>query len=317
MLGKARRLAMAPLLLLLSACGLMRCTPEPLDGQSVTALYETPLPPPSEPLAIYHLGHSLVARDMPAMLAQLADAGHRYDSQLGWGTSLKNHWKGDINGFDVENDHPRYRNAKEALESDDYDAFIMTEMVEIRDAIQYHDSWDYAHRWASRARDGRPDIRVYLYETWHNTDDPEGWLTRIDRDLERYWEREILDRAMAADASPTPIYVIPAGQVMAGFIRALEKRGGVDGLTGVSSLFATNDKGDQDTIHINDIGAYLVALTHYSVLYHRTPVGLPHALRKADGTPAVAPGAAAAQLMQEIVWDVVRRHPRTGMAQAE
>ena len=33
--------------------------------------------------------------------------------------------------------------------------------------------------------------------------------------------------------------------------------------------------------------AYLVALTHYAVLYRQSPVGLPHALSRADGTPAL------------------------------
>ena len=62
------------------------------------------------------------------------------------------------------------------------------------------------------------------------------------------------------------------------------------------------------------LGAYLVALTHYAVLYHRSPVGLPHQLTRADGTPADAPSAEAAALMQEVVWEVVQRHPETGVA---
>ena len=75
-----------------------------------------PVPPPSGPLAVFHLGHSLVNRDMPAMLAQLAGNGHRYESQLGWGTTLKAHWGDEpINGFDTENAHPRFRPAHEAV----------------------------------------------------------------------------------------------------------------------------------------------------------------------------------------------------------
>lgn len=317
MLGTLRKLVMTPLLLLLSACGLVRCTPEPLGSETIARLYQAPVQSARGPLSVYHLGHSLVGRDMPAMLAQLAGEEHRYESQLGWGTSLMNHWTGTINGFETENSHPRYRDAGEAFDSGTYDAVVLTEMVEIRDAVKYHESWDYLNRWASRARDGRTDIRIYLYETWHNTDDPAGWLERIDTDLGQYWEREILDRAMAAHNPPQPIYVIPAGQVFARFVSALEERGGVDGLTGAEDLFALNEKGERDTIHFNDIGAYLVALTHYTVLYHKSPAGLPHVLLKADGTPAVSPGAEAARLMQEIVWDVVTRYPRTGVPQAE
>lgn len=254
---------------------------------------------------------------MPAMLQQLAGEGHHYDSQLGWGTTLKAHW-GDapINGFDTENAHPRYRDAGEAAESGAYDAFILTEMVEIRDAIKYFDSGDYLSRWTRRIWEGYEATRVYLYETWHPIDSPEGWLQRLDLDLSRYWEKEILQRALAAVGTEQPIYVIPAGQVMANFVREIEKRGGLDGLNGKEDLFALNEKGERDMIHINDIGAYLVALTHYAVLYQRSPVGLPHDLRRADGSAATAPGVDAARLMQEVVWQVVTSYPRTGVRQS-
>ena len=68
-----------------------------------------------------------------------------------------------------------------------------------------------------------------------------------------------------------------------------------------------------DQIHLNDLGAYLIALTHYAVLYGKSPVGLPHDLTRADGTPATAPGPDAALLMQNVVWDVVKSYPRTGV----
>ena len=79
---------------------------------------------------------------------------------------------------------------------------------------------------------------------------------------------------------------------MARFVRALAERGGVDGLASERDLFRRDADGDLDPIHVNDLGAYLVALTHYAVLYQRTPVGLPRALRRADGTPRGGAGAA-------------------------
>lgn len=316
MIGGLQRLAAALLVLAAPACaGLGRCAgPAPLDSAAMDALYATPSPPPGEPLAVFHLGHSLVGRDMPAMLAQLAPPGHRYASQLGWGASLKAHW-GDapINGFVQENDHPRFRDAAAAMDSGDYDAVVLTEMVEIRDAIRYHASADYLGRWARRAWSANPRAEVYLYETWHAIDDPEGWLERLDRDGALYWEGEILRRALASGGMDRPIYVIPAGQVFARFVREIEARGGVDGLTGAADLFARLPDGRQDTIHVNDLGAYLVALTHYAVLYRRSPVGLPRNLLRADGVAATAPGPEAARLMQEIVWDVVRAHPLSGV----
>jgi len=306
---------LATLAALLSALIWREARPAPLERAQAAALYAEPLTPPAGPLAVYHLGHSLVGRDMPAMLAQLAGAGHRYDSQLGWGTPLKAHWEPsiEINGFEDENAHPRYRDAKSALAGGGYDAVVLTEMVEIRDAIAYHASGTYLARWTAAARAGNSDVRVYLYETWPRIDDAEGWLDRLDRDLARYWEEAILFDALARTEPAQPIHVIPAGQVFARFARAVEARGDVDDLTGKEGLFRIEPDGTQDPIHLNDLGAYLVALTHYAVLYHRSPVGLPHRLRRADGSPADAPGAATTRLMQETVWQVVRAYPKTGL----
>lgn len=286
-----------------------------LTDQEMEELYAAPLAPPHQPLHVFHLGHSLVGRDMPAMLAQLAPIGHRYESQIGWGTSLMAHWDEDepIAGFEAENAHSRFREAREAVGSADYDALILTEMVEIRDAIRYFESWRYLREWAQLARDANPGIRLYLYETWHRLDDQEGWLNRLDRDLDRYWDREILRRAMSEDAATSPIYVIPAGQVLARVARLAETQGGTEGLQDRKDLFARTPDGSLDPIHLNDLGNYLVALTHFAVLYHRSPMGLPHVLRRADGTPATPPSPAAARLMQEAVWDVVTSHAITGV----
>jgi hypothetical protein len=284
--------------------------PATLSDEAFKAAYASPLVPVEAPLKIFHLGHSLVGRDMPAMLAQMMP-GHDYASQLGWGASMKNHWDGDVPGFKEENANPRFEPVREALATGQFDALVVTEMVEIKDAIEYHDSGEYLARWARLARSANPDIRVYLYETWHGLDDPAGWLERIDSDLGHYWEGTILRQAMAQDGVGT-VYVIPGGQVMAAMVREIEA-GGVPGLTRREELFAINADGSQDMIHLNDIGSYVIALTHYAVLYGKTPVGLPNALLRADGTPANAPSPAAARVMQDVVWRVVTGYALTGV----
>jgi hypothetical protein len=278
------------------------------------ALYADPLPRPETGMTVFHLGHSLVGRDMPAMLAQLAGAGHGYHSQLGWGTSLKEHWEPEleIQGFAQENDHAAYRPARQAIASGSYDSVILTEMVEISDAVRYHESAEYLARWAGLAWDANPQARIYLYETWHHTDDDKGWLYRIDSDLRAYWQDKV--KYPALGKSSAPIHLIPAGQVKAAFVRAAEDHGGLGDVAGVDDLFARHPDGRPDTIHFNDLGAYLVALTHFAVLYHRSPLGAPFALLRADGTAAQAPTPQTAALMQEIVWQVVLRHPETGVA---
>jgi hypothetical protein len=279
-----------------------------LDDAQMQALYADPLPAPDTPLAVFHIGHSLVNRDMPAMLAQLAGEGHRYESQLGWGATLQSHW-GDapVNGFEQENAHPRFRPAREAVDSGDYDAIVLTEMVEIRDALRYHDSARYLAQFAEAARKARPDTRLYLYETWHNLDDPEGWLDRLDADLPRYWEAGILRPALHQGPEGQRIHLIPAGQALAALVREVETRGGVGNLTSRSDLFS-------DQIHLTDLGNYFVALVHYAALYGDSPEGLPHALLRGDGTAATAPAPETARLMQEIAWRVVSSTRLSGVA---
>lgn len=308
-----RRLALfvlAPVLLLLGAFGIWSrfSTPAPLDPETVKTLYATPAPAPDGPLKVLHLGHSLVGHDMPEMLTQLAMSGHEYSSQIGWGTFMKAHWTPDVarNGFEESNTHPQYRDGHEAVESGEYDALVITEAVEIRDSIEYMESAKMLHNWAAKAQAHNPRVRVYFYETWHYLDDEEGWLTRLDRDLGKYWEGEILLRALNYDDAPEPIYMIPGGQVMARFARKIEARGGVGPIETHKDLFP-------DNIHFNDYGAYLMALTHYAVLYQTSPVGLPHDLKKADGSPMTDPGPEAARLMQEVVWDVVTDYRKTGV----
>lgn len=311
-----RKTILASLAAALGGGGLYWALTRPPSAASVRArLLGKSVTTPTAPMGVFHLGHSLVNRDMPAMLAQLAPSGHRYDSQLGWGTTLQAHW-GDapINGFEAENAHPRFRPAMEAVQSGDYDAIVLTEMVEIRASIRYYDSPEYLAKWAEKALKARPDVRLYLYETWHQLDDPEGWLERIDLDHERYWLSRVLGPALARLPDGTNIFLIPAGPVLAAFVREVEAKGGLGNVRDRTDLFSRAEDGTQDVIHLNDLGNYLVALTHYTVLYQQSTVGLPHALMRADGSPAAAPTLETARLMQEVTDSVVRNLGLSGLS---
>lgn len=273
-----------------------------------------PLTAPDGPLRVFHLGHSLVGRDMPAMLAQIAPEGHDYASQLGWGATLRSHWLGpeEVPGFEQENAHPAHRPAREAIGSGGYDAIVLTEMVELRDAIRWHGSSVFLAEWARFAQQAQPGIRVYLYETWHRLDDEAGWLDRIDADSGPLWQDELMRRAMGAGGVGT-IYRIPGGPVLAAVARAAEA-GELPGIDSREDLFARTPEGELDQIHLGDLGNYMIALTHYAVLYHRSPVGLPVQLALADGTPAQAATPEAAERIQELVWRIVQADPLTGVA---
>lgn len=273
-----------------------------LDRATFAARYAQPLTPMEPPFSTYHLGHSLVGRDMPAMLAQMT--GGSYALQLGWGASLRQHWMGDVPGFAAENATPAHRPAREAIGSGDYAAVILTEMVELKDAIRYHDPARALADWARLARGARPDVRVYLYETWHRWDDPAGWATRVAQDRAALWEDGLLRPAMA-QAGVGTIHVIPGGQVMAAVVAAAEA-GQVPGVAGRGALFS-------DQIHLTDLGAFVVALVHLAVLTGRNPLGHPANLKRADGTPAELAGPDGMAALQALVWRVVSADPMTGL----
>lgn len=303
------------LALLLGACNWHKT----LEPEALDRLYSQPLPPPDKPLRIFHIGHSLVNKDIPMMLEQLAGPGHDHRSQLGWGASLRSHWDPDVpvNGFDIENAHPRFEDARQAVDGGKFDVLVLTEAVEIKDSIKHHDSPKYVRLWTQAARKGNPQGRVYLYELWHHLNDPEGWLERLDRDLGQYWEGVLLARAQAHGDTGAPIYVIPGGQVLARFAREVEARGGVGAMRSREDLFYISDKGERDMIHLSAMGNYLIALTHYAVLYHRAPPSEPLPIRLVDGTMLQNLTPELARLMSEVVWSVVTSYPKTGVPQRQ
>lgn len=274
-----------------------------LSEPAFAASYDAPLPPIAGRPRVYFLGHSLIGRDMPAMLGQLG--GNDWNSQLGWGASLDNHWTGQIPGFAEENLPPVWRPAGEAADSGDYPVVVLTEMVELKDALRHHDSARALGDWAKRFRQGRPDVRIYLYETWHQLDDPGDWLGRIDADWAALWQAGLLRRAMALPGVGT-IYMIPGGQVLAAASRAAAA-GQLPGLRGVEDFLA-------DDIHLTDLGNRLIALTHYAVIYGRKPEHLRRDLTLADGKPATAVTPETQAALEELVWQVVSSYRETGVS---
>ena len=72
-----------------------------------------------------------------------------------------------------------------------------------------------------------------------------------------------------------------------------------------------------DDIHLNDSGAWLIAMAHYAVLYHRSPLGLPAQLARADGTPVMPPPPDAAAALLKLVWQVVTGYRASGVARGQ
>ncbi len=188
-----------------------------------------------------------------------------------------------------------------------YDVLVLTERVPLTQALEPHDSRRWALHWVTHAaRHGAAGrgARTVLYASWVHVDsgpdfenpykDPEGHIPFRDRlplEMERW--QIILDHVNAnLPTGAAPVPMIPGPLIMA---RAYDEimAGRAPGLSDMTDLFA-------DSIHLNTMGNYLIALGHYAVVYRADPRGLP------QGVPARGgPDRTQADWMQTLVWEVL------------
>jgi len=192
-----------------------------------------------------------------------------------------------------------------------FDVMVQTERVSLSGTRPWHNSDDEALRWARHGWENGAEgqgAEVLLYASWVSLDTGPGsdtrgdddrnlpWRTRLDREFAG-WE-EIMAHVNAHRPEDAPqMRMIPATLVMAALYDAIAAGTAPQGLGDIRQLFT-------DDIHLSPLGAWLVALTHYAVIYARDPRGLP------------GPQGAAPELVdwaQALVWEVVTGYPGTGV----
>lgn len=192
----------------------------------------------------------------------------------------------------------------------DFDVVVLTERVALSNTLPYHASADFALRFARLAWErgaGGAGAEVILYASWVTLatgpahagqgSDPDAglaWRTRLDREAAQ-WEglRAHLDAHRPA-AMP-PVRLIPMPEVFAALHD--EIAAGRAPVAGIEAFFA-------DDIHPNAMGAWLVALAHFAVIFQRDP----SALTRPQGLPE-----ALARWYEALVWRVLNQHPATGL----
>lgn len=207
-------------------------------------------------LTAFYIGHSLIS-DIPDMVRSLAASAPASDGRFAFkeqfipGAPL--HWQwNQVEKFEGE---PMYRVRFDgALATGRYDALILTDGVPRGGAELEAETAGYLARFARRAREGNPAIRIYYYETWHTitSGTPDNspydkqsprrilkWRERLDADR-AMWE-SIVDAANGAAPAPRgspPIRIIPAGQALARFDDAV-RAGKVPGIADTRAFFTT------------------------------------------------------------------------------
>ncbi|UWQ91897.1 hypothetical protein K3727_03595 [Rhodobacteraceae bacterium M382] len=210
--------------------------------------------------------------------------------------------------------HPANPDIRQPEVIGDYDVLVITERAPLSGTVEWHNSSDWGLRWFEHAwqhgGNGR-GARTILYATWIDVisgpdfdnpyNDIEGHLTFRERlPLEQRRWQKILDHVNTnkPDAA-VDMVMIPGPLIMAAAYDDITA-GIAPGITHISQLF-------EDSIHLNEMGSYLIALAHFSVIYKQDPRGLP------QGVPARGgPDKAQAKWMQDLVLDVLMRFPSDG-----
>lgn len=262
-------------------------------------------------LRVVMSGHSLtdpITTPLSAMIRAVggAEAENRIANSSIPGSPAEDRWQTDI-------DLPV--NARRDIA--DYDMLVLTERVPVRSTVKYHHSHEIALAWFTHAwknGNGGKGAETVWYATWISWQSGPGNDDKYDLpdeqlipfrqrlDLEMGDWQDIADYVNRKRPQGSPrMRVIPGPKVMAAVYDAIEA-GTAPGLTQISQIF-------EDNIHPNGAGGYLIALAHYAVMYLRDPHEVP-TLTDQPGWPTAEQQA----WMKDLVWDVVRAYPDSGLA---
>lgn len=141
-----------------------------------------------------------------------------------------------------------------------------------------------------------------LYATWTNLDTPDAASWRVDLDTyQPLWE-QYADYGSENLPAGAMVYIIPGNLLMKRLYDDIEIGGIIPGISSINDFF-------QDSIHLNGLGNYALALLHLAVIHHVNPNTLPDP--NYGLTPE--PTAAQADYIKGIVWEVATNYERSGV----
>lgn len=266
-------------------------------------------------VSAFFIGHSLINFNVPWTMKGVAESGGFsmfYRAQINNGASIQAQWERPDKFISMPIWNPQLgrdeewgASSKIELATGKYEVMVLTEAISVDKQIE---SAKWAGFFYDHAVMHRPNIQIYMYETWEFVvnNDFATWRGKINT-LLPVWEK-IVDDVMASRPGGPRMLVVPGGQAMAALYDAINGPAGrVGRLTHINQVFS-------DDIHLNNTGNYFMGLVHYATIYRRDP----------GGTPAVSAGpytmgatvendAATRAALQALAWQVVRRYARSGV----
>lgn len=269
---------------------------------------------------VFFLGHSLVNFDMPSIFSKISASKNKsleYEQQV-------------MNGASLNSNFVNYASAQgtpytTALSSGKYENFVVTEAVPLLNHLQWSDTYVTAVNFLDYAREHQPNIRFYIYETWHciNTgrsdttivglpSGQECWYDNADSLL---WQARLLDDfklwrgivdTVRSRTSYSSVFMIPVGQAMHKLSLLIESDQ-LPGLQSFRDLF-------RDDIHLNLLGNYYVACVMFAALFGESPEGSDTSLEDNYGNFWFTVNAEVAAKMQKAAWETVCEQPYSGVS---
>ncbi len=169
----------------------------------------------------------------------------------------------------------------------------------------------YSGNFIDLAKVRSPDVQFYIYAQWprqNQGDFDTQWLSHYtggwdgSNITKEYYELVTTElRRVRTDIRP--VLMIPVGHVM----YELNQRMKTGQVPGFNSIFQVYD----DNLHLNHVGAYIIASTFFATIYRQDPHGLPV---PSDYYGSIGPAVAAH--IQDAAWQVVSTHPLSGVDEA-
>lgn len=254
----------------------------------------------------FYIGHSLVNKDMPKMVNDLAvdaNLSTNYGIQIINGSTLR--WN--------------YNNATSAegtpyttaFPNGNYNNLVITEAVPLQNHLTWSDTYIYANNFYDYAKNNNNStpIKLFIYETWHCIN---SGLTGCDYDnsvnsntlwhprLQADWPlwTGIVDYVRDENPTNNGIWMIPGGQALYNLTTQINN-GNVAGIASFTDLF-------DDDIHLNNKGNYFIACVMYATIFKQSPFGLTTNINNTSGQPFTdMPTQAQAEVMQQVAWNTV------------
>lgn len=249
---------------------------------------------------ILFVGHSLIGPDLPDLveggLRQMREPSS-VSAQIINGAPLKFNFENSAGAEGVD--------GKVELAKGETEVLILTEAIPLAAQIQWNDTAGQIAAFAALARGANPDVRVFVYETWHSRNSGPGaviegdpgagiaWRDRLSADLP-LWEQVVREGAAKAD---TKVGLVPGGQAMA-LLADEVAAGRVPGVTSMDDFFS-------DDIHLTPKGTYYMALVNLAAITGKSPEGLPARLTRSWKSRDAVIADDLARVLQRLAWQTV------------